>query len=110
MEDSPEIDIHRQLNSETGKLSWPELQRHFARGVVIKVAQGQDLVDIASHFVKDNKPVVEALLNNQSITQANDHDAHRWHSSNAVFWAVVVAPWVLVQEIDIPHQGTRDNA
>lgn len=39
------VDILRaKLNAETGKLVWNELERHFARGVVIKVAGDLDLL------------------------------------------------------------------
>jgi hypothetical protein len=27
------------------------------------------------------------------------HDAEDWHARQPRFWAVVVAPWVLVQEV-----------
>ena len=37
--------LRAKLNLETAQLGWPELERHFARGDVIKVAIGVDLVD-----------------------------------------------------------------
>ncbi len=39
------------LNGQTGQLAWPELERHFARGVVIKVDSDLDLVKVASAVV-----------------------------------------------------------
>ena len=98
METSDE-ELKQQLNMETGRIAWPELQRHFARGVVIKVESGLDLVEVALKFVKDDKTTIESWLNSGVIARANDTDAATWAEATTVFWAVVVAPWVLIQEI-----------
>ena len=86
------------LNAQTARLEWDELLRHFARGVVIKVAADLDLVAVAVAMVQDDKPCVEAWLQEGQIHNATDEDAQAWQASNSVFWAVVAAPWVLVQE------------
>ncbi|MBI3773103.1 MAG: DUF2288 domain-containing protein [Gammaproteobacteria bacterium] len=91
-------EIRQKTNLETGRLSWPELQRHFARGVVIVVTGNLDLVEVARCFIQDNKASVEQWLNTGGIAHATDTDAQRWHETQAEFWAVVIAPWVLVQE------------
>lgn len=95
--------IHRelraQLNSETAKLAWPELQRHFARGVVVVVKKELDLIDVAVSFATDDKPQAARWIESGNIWQATDSDARRWLADNVVFWAVVVAPWVLIQEV-----------
>ena len=97
----PIEDLSSTLNGETGKLRWAELARHFARGVVVKVAQGLDLVAVATSFVKDDKAAIEAWLAAGQIARAATADAVDWNSRQPVFWAVVTAPWVLVQEIEI---------
>jgi len=107
VQDDTENEHLNQLNNETGKLTWKELERHFARGAVIKVAIELDLVNIAAHFAEDNKTQVELWLASGQILRANEDDARRWTAANSeatkdeppVFWAIVVAPWVLVQEI-----------
>lgn len=99
MHDLNDDELQQQLNLETGKISWPELQRHFARGVVIKVNQGLDLVEVAAHFVRDDKATIENWLNEGSVCRASDEDARQWIENQSDFWAVVVAPWVLVQEL-----------
>lgn len=97
MNDPDEV-LRAQLNAETGKLSWKELERHYARGVVIKVAVGLDLVNVAAHIVRDDKPTVEAWLASGQVARASSDDARSWHDRDATLWAVVAAPWVLVQE------------
>jgi hypothetical protein len=91
-------ELRTQLNAETGKLAWKELERHFARGVVIWVAADLDLVEVAAGFVRDDKPAVERWLTEGRVARANSEHAEEWHRRQPVFWAVVAAPWVLVQE------------
>jgi len=90
--------LRAKLNLETAQLGWPELERHFARGDVIKVAVGVDLVDAALHIAENNTASVEAWLAEGRIARAGIADAEDWHTRQPMFWAVVVAPWVLVQE------------
>ncbi len=96
--DSDEL-LRAKLNAETGRLAWTELQRHFARGVVIKVAPGMDLVAVALAVARDDKATIAEWLAAGRITRADSEDATAWHERDAVFWAVVTAPWVLVQEM-----------
>lgn len=95
-------DLRTKLNLETARLAWPELQRHFARGVVIVVESSQDLVDVAVAFAEDRRDDVERRVAQGAIHRASTDDAKHWQENDAVFWAVVVAPWVLVQEITGP--------
>lgn len=92
--------LYQQLNLETGRLAWPELQRHFARGVVITLSGGMDLVAVAGCFAQDDTARVEQWLGQGKIRRATDEDARHWSRTQPLFWAIVVAPWVLVQEIN----------
>jgi len=94
-----EGNIRQKLNFETGRLSWPELQRHFARGVVIVVAKELDLIEVAIKLNEDDKQQFEAWVNRRQVWRANDEDAILWQENTPEFWSVVVAPWVLVQAI-----------
>ncbi len=102
MEPSQKEVLYAKLNGETARLHWQELQRHFARGVVIKVEPGLDLVEVATQFALDDKQAISGQLNAGLVAQASTEDAIAWNERQAVFWAVVAAPWVLVQEISAP--------
>ncbi len=91
--------LRAKLNAETGKLPWQELERHFARGVVIKVAGDLDLIEVALAMSRDDKAGVESWLNAGRIAPASTDDAMTWHAQQSWFWAVVAAPWVLIQEV-----------
>jgi hypothetical protein len=90
--------LRARLNAETGRLRWPELQRHFARGALLKVAPSLDLVVVAVAIARDDRAAVEAWLGAGELSRASDADALDWLERDPVFWAVVAAPWVLVQE------------
>lgn len=97
---SNERPLRTELNAETGKLAWPELQPHYARGSVVKVAGELDLVAVAECMVRDDTAAIRGWMDAGQISRADEDDARRWHESRAIFWAVVTAPWVLVQEIE----------
>jgi hypothetical protein len=94
----PDVGLHDLLNAQTGRVAWPELARHFARGVVVCVATEEDLLTIAELIVRDRAEEIERLYAGGQLHRATDRDAARWQDAGTEFWAVVVAPWVLVQE------------
>lgn len=96
---TPSEILRAKLNLETARLAWPELERHFARGVVVKVAAGMDLVDAALQVAENNTAAVQAWLADGRLAKAELADAEDWHARQPAFWAVVVAPWVLIQEV-----------
>ena len=104
-----EIPVRALLNAQTGRLDWPELARHFARGVVVCVAAGEDLVAVAEAFVADRSAEIERLYAAGRLHRARDEDAQRWQDEDARFWAVVVAPWVLVQEITASNRDAQED-
>lgn len=96
---TPSDILRAKLNLDTARLGWPELERHFARGDVLKVAPGADLVDAALHLAENDTATVRDWLDAGTLGRAESADAERWHARQSTFWAVVVAPFVLVQEI-----------
>ena len=94
-----EIHTHDLLNAQTGRIRWDELARHFARGLVVHLEKGQDLLRTAEVLIDDDSEAVQRLYDEGLLRRALDADAVRWQQENTEFWAVVVAPWVLVQEI-----------
>jgi hypothetical protein len=86
-----------RLNTETARISWRELERHFARGVLLTVSPEQDLVQVGAHMIHDDKTIIDAMLETAELRKTTDDDARGWSESEAELWAVVVAPWVLVQ-------------
>ena len=91
------------LHAECGELAWRELLPHFARGVVVRVAPGLDLITVAHAFRDDDSERVDAWLHTGAVGRASDDDARHWSRIEPVFRAIVVAPWVLAQELAVTH-------
>ena len=86
------------VNLETSKIAWKELQRFFANGTAVFVAAPLDLVDVAYQFSIDNKDLVAQWLQANELALVSDQQALEWLDSDAEVWAVVVKPWILVQQ------------
>lgn len=89
----------KELLCETSKIRWHELQRFFASGVVIVAKPDLDVIDVAYQISKDNKAQMEKWLAEKKVSKVSDEQALKWYEENTTVWAVVVKPWVLVQEI-----------
>ncbi len=94
-----------RLNQETARLPFSELLRYFAAGSLVLVADKLDLVEVATRFALDDKAQVAAWLQSAQVRRADDADAARWQQDDSSLWAVVVSPWVLVQEQKPAHLG-----
>ena len=99
--DDVEPDLRTQLNSETAKLVWPELERHFARGAVIRIDPSLDLIDVAVCVSEDDKEKVEAWMKSGLVDHPSMAEVKDWVERQPDFWSVVVAPWVLIQEVSV---------
>ena len=91
-------DIDRiNINLETSRIAWKELQRFFASGAAIFVGESLDLVEVAVQISRDNKAQVGKWMDTGQIARVSDAQALAWYEADADVWAVVVRPYVLVQ-------------
>jgi hypothetical protein len=86
-----------KVNLETAPIAWKELLRFFAGGLVIAVSTQLDLVEVALQMSQDNKTQIEQWLSEGKIAKVSDELAKEWMDADAMLWAVVVKPWILVQ-------------
>jgi hypothetical protein len=86
-----------KLNRETSKIDWQALQRFYAQGAVLVVAPSLDLVATAAAVAEDNSAYIADLLKQDLLKKADEAQAANWLADKCEVWAVVVAPWVLVQ-------------
>lgn len=88
-----------KINLETAQISWRELQRFFAGGHAISVASDLDLTQVASTVAQDNAAQLKTWMDSGLVDVVSDAQAQLWYEADAVVWAVVIKPWVLVQPI-----------
>ena len=92
------IPLSIRLNLQTAPISWPEIERFFARGRVIHVSAELDLLAVAAALVEDNIAAFNDWTTAQTVQHLSDETAKQWVGDDSRLWAVVIAPWVLVQE------------
>lgn len=99
MPTSPQQEFLRaKLNQETAEIPWTELQRFFAGGSLISVADDLDLVEVAARMSADDTEAVSRWIEERRIARVSDVQAQAWMDADASLWTVVVKPWILVQE------------
>jgi hypothetical protein len=99
MQTKPENDteLRDKINRETARLPWSELQRHFAQGTVVYVSTELDLVEVAVRISHDDKASISRWMGEGKVAKVTDQQAETWSAAEAVLWASVVSPFVLVQ-------------
>lgn len=93
-----ENNLYFKLMNETANITWPELEPFFARGALLWVAGSMDLIAAAQAVAEDNKSQVALWIDQQQLKPIASEQAQDWQTRSPELWAVVVAPWVLVQE------------
>ncbi|MBD9424318.1 DUF2288 domain-containing protein [Pseudomonas sp. PDM15] len=90
--------LYAKLLGETAKISWQELQPFFARGQLLWVGVAMDLVEVAQAVAEDDRAKVAVWLQAGQIAKVEETLAQDFLARDPELWAVVVSPWVLIQE------------
>lgn len=96
---------YQHLLGETAKIPWKDLQLFYAKGSLVKVCAGLDLVEVAARVSLDAEQAVSHWVAKGLLQKVEDDDARVWFSQSADLWAVVVSPWVLVQSPEAREQA-----
>ncbi len=89
--------LRAEFHAQTARIPWLELQTLYARGLVVEVAETIDLVEVALQLTRDNTSQFENWIAESLVMRVDDDRALLLYETEAVVWAVVAAPWVLVQ-------------
>lgn len=92
--------LRQEYHGQTACIGWHDLQTYFASGNVILVAPELDLVDVAVQLGLDNTDRFQLWIESGEVVAVDDEQAAIWYEANVNLWAVVAAPWVLVQQRD----------
>jgi len=96
----PTAPLKANLNRETAPIAWRDLQRFFASGNAIAVAPELDLIEVGAKLAEDNAAQLSEWMQQGKIDAVSDEQAQAWFEADAEVWALVIRPWVLVQERD----------
>jgi hypothetical protein len=90
--------LRAEYHGQTAQIPWQDLQTYFAAGSVIRVGDTLDLVEVAVQLGMDNTAVFQQWIADGQIAPVTESEALAWYQCKQELWAVVAAPWVLVQD------------
>jgi len=94
----PTPPLTANLNRETAPIAWRDLQRFFASGNAIAVAPELDLIEVGATLADDKAAQLSEWMQQGKVDAVSDAQAQAWFEADAQVWALVIRPWVLVQE------------
>ena len=90
--------LYAKLLGETSTIEWKALQPFFAKGDLLWVGPGLDLIDAAVAVTQDEAEKVGAWIASGVFGKMTGEQALDVLERDPELWAVVVSPWVMVQE------------
>ncbi|UFH51537.1 DUF2288 domain-containing protein [Pseudomonas sp. KNUC1026] len=90
--------LYAKLLGETARIEWPALEPFFARGALLWVAPSLDLIAVAQAVAEDDRASVAAWLDAGEVEKLSATRAVGYAEGTPELWAVVVSPWVVIQE------------
>jgi hypothetical protein len=91
-------ELYIKLLSETAKIRWSELEKLFSGGALLHLAPDLDLVGVAEAVASDGTEQVGVWANTGALAKMSVERSADYAARDAELWAVVVSPWVIVQE------------
>ena len=91
-------ELRAKLNDDLLRnTAWDDLKLHAYRGVVF-VVRGRAIVDVAIAIAEDDTSQVEVWIGDGTLMRPTADELSRWMREKAVFAALIIQPFVLVQE------------
>ncbi|QXI29807.1 DUF2288 domain-containing protein [Pseudomonas vanderleydeniana] len=90
--------LYAKLLGETASIRWEELQPFFARGALLWVEPSLDLVAAAEAMAENQAEKVADWLATGALAKVSETRAQDLFERDPSLWAVVVSPWVMIQE------------
>lgn len=90
--------LYAKLLGETSTIEWDALQPFFAKGDLLWVDPALDLIEAAQAVTQDDAEKVAAWMASGVLGKMTEAQALDVLERNPQLWAVVVSPWVMVQE------------
>ena len=92
--------LRQEYHGQTARIHWHDLQTYYAQGSVVSIAPQLNLVEVAVQLGMDNAARFQQWIDAGEVAPVSDQQALAWYEANEELWAVVAAPWVLVQQRD----------
>ena len=90
--------LYAKLLGETSTIEWKALEKFFAKGEVLWIAPELDLIEAAQALSQDEAEKVAAWMASGSLSKVSASQALDFVERDPELWAVVVTPWIMIQE------------
>ena len=91
-------DLEAKLEKYTGEVDWSYLKKHYESGALIYVDSSLKLAAVGKAISEDDTESISAWKKSGDIVQPSEPHAAYWEESKLTFLALVVSPFVLIQE------------
>ena len=99
MNDNSNETLSTTIRGEIGIIAWAALARFFAAGTAVAVDAELNLGDVAFRFSQNKTSAVQQWMSAGKVCVVSDEQAKTWFETDATVAAIVISPWVLVQEV-----------
>ncbi|MEG0860640.1 MAG: DUF2288 domain-containing protein [Pseudomonas sp.] len=97
MTDQPST-LYAKLLGETAVIEWKALERFWAKGDLIWVDASLDLIEVAQAMAANHSETFAAWRNAGTVGPVSAEQALDLQSRDPEIWAVVVSPFIVIQE------------
>ncbi len=99
MTENTAIKDYQELKGECAPVFYKEIEKFFAKGMLVLVADELDIIDVALAIQNDQTEQMEQWIKDKQVIRVHDEHAIKWSKTNEPLMAITAVPWVLVQEI-----------
>jgi len=100
MKENTTIKSYQELKGECAPVFYKEVERFFAKGMLVLIADDLDMIETALAIQNDESKQMEQWIKENKVIRVNDEHAIKWSKTNEPLMAIASVPWVLVQEIN----------
>jgi len=93
-----EESLREHYQKDAGPIRWKDLERLFAQGVLIEVDSSLNLLDVAVAMGLNDSQKIKNWIDKKLYQRVPDETALDWVKRDPILVAIVVSPWVIVQE------------
>ncbi|MDD1017212.1 DUF2288 domain-containing protein [Pseudomonas rubra] len=97
MTDQPST-LYAKLLGETATIEWKALERFWAKGDLIWVDPNLDLIEVAQAMAENRSDAFAKWRDDGTVGAVTAHQALDLQSRDPEIWAVVVSPFIVIQE------------
>ena len=90
---------YQELKQECAPIYYQEIERFFAKGMLVLVEVDLDIIDVGLLIQADDTQQLNQLIKQEKVIRVNDKHAIKWHKQEAQLLVLTAVPWLLVQEL-----------